>query len=704
MTSRAARDNNIFRLLFMPALAIGLVVGCAPASSGGGGGSVAGQAGGNVSQGGNGPAGNGPAGNGPAGNGPAGNGPAGNGPAGNGPAGNGPAGNGPAGNGPAGNTGSPGGMTSNPGGTTSNPGGTTSNPGGTISSPGGTTSSPGGTTTSSGGTTKVSGGTTSNPGGTTTSPGGTTTSSGGTTSAGGSTGSSAGSTGSTGANPPGWWQTSDWGVTSVNWHGCVLTGVDCKSNCSAGIVAVPNSTTSITPLDFTAATKEGGPYEVTGTVFNDYNSVALLGFDLTDTASGDTQQCSSAKRNPAADGPPAIAMPSGTTGFAINWSAKIAPVTSFRIQIQGVKGATDPTNRWCATITDASGPSFVKYSDFYPSCWYVGVAGQNPGTAYAGQPIDSVVFLVPGTIAAKAPFDFTIVGFAPGTSTAQAPGAVAACGTTTGTVGTTTQLSGQPAIDASMQRAAVTGTDCKKYIINNNNWGNESTTYQSLSYTGNSFTDTVTSGSGGGANVVSFPSIYIGANGQIGGGTFNTWADSGLPKQISTMTSVKTEFKWSGGTSGGNYNATYDVWFAKSQPTAGSYNDGISGLLMVWLYKPGASQPIGNSGNTRTASIAGHTWTVWRGPRNTTATGTDGTGRPVISYVANDSPVKDLNFDLKDFINDAVTNGNADMSAGGGITQAFSSSWWLTDVFAGFEIWNGSDAKGLQDTFTCVVK
>jgi len=42
-----------------------------------------------------------------------------------------------------------------------------------------------------------------------------------------------------------------------------------------------------------------------------------------------------------------------------------------------------------------------------------------------------------------------------------------------------------------------------------------------------------------------------------------------------------------------------------------------------------------------------------------------------------------------------VTNGNADMSAGGGITQAFSSSWWLTDVFAGFEIWNGSDAKGL---------
>jgi hypothetical protein len=686
MTSRAARDNNIFRLLFMPALAIGLVVGCAPASSGGGGGgagqSGGGNGGGSIQNGGD---TGGPAGNGPAGNGPAGNGPAGNGPAGNGPAGNGPAGNGPAGNGPAGNTGSPGGMTSNPAG-----------------NPGGTTTSPGGTTISSGGTTKVSGGTTSNPGGTTSNPGGTTTASGGTTAPGGSTGSSAGSTGSTG-NPAGWWQTSDWGVTSVNWHGCVWTGVDCKSNCSAGIVAVPSSTTSITPLDFTAATKEGGPYEVTGTVFNDYNSVALLGFDLTDTAKGDATQCSNAKRNPAADGPPTIAMPSGATGIAINWSAKIAPVTSFRIQIQGVKGATDPTNRWCATITDASGPSFVKYSDFYPSCWYVGVAGQNPGTAYAGQPIDSVVFLVPGTIAAKAPFDFTIVGFAPGTSAAMAPGPVGACGTTTGTVGSTTQLSGQASIDAATQRAAVTGTDCKKYIINNNNWGNEGTTYQSLSYTGNTFTDTVTSGSGGGANVVSFPSIYIGANGQIGGGTFNTWADSGLPMKISDMKSAKSTFQWSGGNSG-NYNAAYDIWFAKTQPTAGGYNDAVSGFIMIWNFKPGSSQPIGDAGKTRPATIDGKGYHVWRGGRNATATGTDGTGRPVISYVA-DSTNNNFSSDLKLFFDDAVKNAADDMSNGTpAITQAFANSWYLTDVFAGFEIWNGSDAKGLKDTFTCVIQ
>jgi len=113
----------------------------------------------------------------------------------------------------------------------------------------------------------------------------------------------------------------------------------------------------------------------------------------------------------------------------------------------------------------------------------------------------------------------------------------------------------------------------------------------SLATRGNSFTDTVTSGSGGGANVVSFPSIYIGGNGQIGGGTFNTWSDSGLPKQISAMKSVQTSFKWSGGTSGGNYNAAYDVWFAKSPPTAGGYNDAVSGFIMSGSTSQGLPNP-----------------------------------------------------------------------------------------------------------------
>jgi hypothetical protein len=177
-----------------------------------------------------------------------------------------------------------------------------------------------------------------------------------------------------------------------------------------------------------------------------------------------------------------------------------------------------------------------------------------------------------------------------------------------------------------------------------------------------------------------------------------------LPKQISAITSGTTSFTWSGGKSGGNYNASYDIWFAKSSgTTAGSYNDAISGFIMIWLYKPSASQPIGSQSNTRSATIGGQAFTVWRGPRNATATGTDGTGRPVISYVAN-STTQNFSGNLKAFFDDAVANGSADMSAGSGITQAFSNSWYLTDVFAGFEIWNGSDAVGLQGKFLCEIK
>src|SRR5450755_3614391 len=428
-------------------------------------------------------------------------------------------------------------------------------------------------------------------GGTGTGTGGTGTGTGGATGTGGT--SSAG-------DPPGYYKTADWSVTSVDWHGCVWTGIDST---------VAGSTTSVMPQDFTAASKEGGPYEVSGTVYNDYNAVALLGFNLNEATTGSSTQC---KYNAAAAtqaGPPVGTIPSSAIGIAVNWSQKMAPPTSFRIQIQAADGATNPADRWCATITDAQGPSFIPFTSFYPQCWNVGTT-MSPGTAYAKQAIDAVVFLVPGTVAQKAPFDFTIIGFAPGTSKADAPGGAAACGTSMGMVGSSTASDA-----ASFQRAAVTGTDCKTYIVQNNNWGNPTGSSQVVNYSGTSFTVASSTGSGSSAPA-SFPSTYVGANGNVANGTYNTWADTGLPKQISAINSAMTTFGWSGGKSGGQFNATYDVWFSKSDPTslAGMYNDGISGFIMVWLYKPSNFHPIGNS-SIRQATIGGHTWDVWAGPR-----------------------------------------------------------------------------------------
>jgi hypothetical protein len=663
------------RALLAGSLAFALIA-CMPAAntSTSTGGSAKGGSAGN-GNGGNGNGGNGAGGNGSGGNGSGGNGNGGTtakgGSGGNGSGGSGSGGNGSGGNGSGGNGSGGNGNGGNGSGGSGNGGNGNGGAGGSGSGGRGNGGAAGNGSGGGGAAGNGSGGS-------------------------GNGGSSAG--GSSGGNPPGWYSTKDWGVSSVDWHGCVWTGVDCKSSCPAGITAVPGSTTSVTPSDFTAATTEGGPYEVTGSVFNDYNSVALLGFDLNDTPSGVATQCSNSKRDPAADGPPGVVPPTGATGIAVNWSATKLPLT-FRIQIQGAKGATDPTNRWCATITDPNGPSFVPFSAFSTTCW------NTTGTKYNNEPIDAVAFLVPGTTSAVSPFDITVVGFAPGTSAADAPGKAAACGTKSGTVGSPSLLSDTTkATDASTQRVAVSGTDCKTYIINNNNWGQESSTYQALDYVGNSFTVNVSSGSGAGGGVpASFPSIYIGGNGQIGtGGEFNTWTNSGLPKQISAIKSAKSTFQWSGGNSG-NYNAAYDIWFAKSPPTAGGYNDGVSGFIMIWNFKPGSNEPIGGGNTKRNATIDGKAYTVWRGNRNATATGTDGAGRPVISYVANTTN-NNFSSDLKLFFDDAVTNGAADMAAGSGITQAFSSSWYLTDVFAGFEIWSGSDAKGLKDTFTCVIQ
>lgn len=482
---------------------------------------------------------------------------------------------------------------------------------------------------------------------------------------------------------------NDWGVTAADWKGCVWTGVD---------NTVTGSDTSVTPKDFTTGTADGGPYHVTGSVFNDYNAVALLGFNLNEAATGD-KQCVYNKDAAAKDGPPAATVPSSATGIAVSWSLQKAPPTSFRIQIQGVKGATDANSRWCATIKDAGGPSFVKFSDFYTQCWNVGSATGDPGKKYNNEPIDAVVFLVPGTTAQKAPFEFTVSGFAPGTSVADAPkSGSTACGTTAGTIGSATASEA-----ASMQRVKIKGTDCKEYVVQNNNWGNKTGSTQVIDYVGNSLTIKSSTGSSTGQGVpASFPSIYIGANGDLAGGTYDTWSNSGLPKQISAMGSAKSAFKWSGG-GGGDYNASYDIWFSKSSPKAGSYNDAISGFLMIWLYKPGNRSPIGEAGNTRKATIDGKSYTVWRGKRGVQSTGTDDAGRPVISYVA-DTTSNDFSSDLKLFFADAVANAADDMSKGG-TSQAFSNSWYLTDVFAGFEIWTGSAASGLKaDSFTCEVK
>jgi hypothetical protein len=299
-----------------------------------------------------------------------------------------------------------------------------------------------------------------------------------------------------------------------------------------------------------------------------------------------------------------------------------------------------------------------------------------------------VVFLVPGT-PAPTPYEFCVIGFAEGNSAADAPEGSVDLGATKGTIGGGCDDTTTDDLDYQRKRVKVDG---KEYIIQNNNWGSWQSSCQELSFEGNSFTVTKSTGnSPDGQKPASFPSIYVGRNGDTANGTLTTAATDNLPKQISQIQSAQTTFKWSGG-SGGDYNVSYDVWFSNDNPPNGGqeYGDAVSGFIMLWLYDPSSRQPVG-SDTGDDVTLCNISWSVWAGQRGAS----EGlpADRPVISYVAN-STQQSINCNLKDFMLDAV-NGH------GG--YKLQSNWYLTDVFAGFEMWTGT--TGLKvDYFTIDVK
>lgn len=511
----------------------------------------------------------------------------------------------------------------------------------------GTAGTGSGGTSGAGGSTAPAGGSSgANPGGGTGQGG---------TAGGVSQGGTAGS--GSGTAPPGYW-------TSGTWHGCAWTGID----------ALFGSTTTNMPRDFLNH-PAGMPYCVSGSVHPNYVAVALLGFNLAEPAA--SANCAYKPVDLNAVGPPAVQL-TGGTGLAVSFNKMTA--STLRVQIQGPNGASDENDRWCYTITDVSGPIFAPFAQFNTKCW------DGTGTAYNGQPISAVVFTVPGAPAAT-PFSYCVNGFAVGTSAADAPMGGGPTGPLTGTIG------GPGATDLDFQRVKVQKNG-ESYIIQNNNWGNPSGSDQTITFSDNSFTIVSSTGSVTGQGVpASFPSIFIGGNGDTQGGVYSTRSTDNLPRQISQIQRLMTTFRYSGHQEEKGYNAAYDVWFSASQPSA-PYNDAISGFVMLWLYKPPNYHPIGWNDGTPAGSFsgAGRNWNVYVDRRGGSGPNANA---PVVNYVINpvSPPVASMvNFDLKPFMVDAAKYG-------------IPSNWYLTDVFGGFEIWNGSDAAGLKmDEFTAVVE
>jgi hypothetical protein len=423
--------------------------------------------------------------------------------------------------------------------------------------------------------------------------------------------------------------------------------------------------TTISPASFEAR-QPNEPFCLSGSIAPDpaFQGEANIAFTINQAQSSGV---------PGQGAPALTATPTGS-GIAYTFSKSVG--TLLRVQLQPAGGG-DP---WCYEIPEAGGRGFAAYTEFNTACW------DGSGQAYNREPIESVKFQVPGDDRVATPYGFCVNGFADAQDVGEAPTEIPV---------TLTPIRG--ALSGQFDRAKVLGANGESYIVQNNAWGNTSSDgSQVIEYTGNGFQITRQSAGPNGNVPISFPSIFVGGNGYTGSnGSLSTRSDDRMPIRVGSIQSVQTRLRHNGGN--GDYNVTYDVWFANNAPQ-GEYETAQAAFLMVWLYKPGGRNAIGFGGNAPTVSVDGRTWRLYVGDRNEASDGTGGNA-PVISYVNEGPAIADYQFDLNLFIRDAVTRSQAGQLNG----ATFSDNLFLTDIFGGFEIWGGG--SGLRvDEFTATVR
>jgi hypothetical protein len=211
-----------------------------------------------------------------------------------------------------------------------------------------------------------------------------------------------------------------------------------------------------------------------------------------------------------------------------------------------------------------------------------------------------------------------------------------------------------PATLCSSQTAAVAGG---AYTLQNNEWG--SSAPECISSDGGAdFTlasdsiDNATNTAPGG-----YPSLFKGCHWGL------CTSSSGLPLPVSAMTPGTVTTNWTTTQPGtGSYDVAYDIWFNQTPTTTGQPN---GAELMIWLNHHGAVQPFG--AQVGTVSVGGRRYNVWFGNQ----------GWNTISYAMTAPAASVSKLDIDQLVADAVSRGY------------IQKTWYLIDVEAGFELWQG---------------
>jgi hypothetical protein len=140
---------------------------------------------------------------------------------------------------------------------------------------------------------------------------------------------------------------------------------------------------------------------------------------------------------------------------------------------------------------------------------------------------------------------------------------------------------------------------------------------------------------------------------------------SGMPIKVSNIKALNTTWQYHPGYSWKG-DAAYDIWFDPTPRTSDQIDKGAE--IMIWLGTSGVGRPTG-----RTMRIDGTRWayTTWR------ATRPDGRSWNYIRFWRVRPTLSVRKLDLKPFLAYAQH------------VHKLSSTWWLTSVEAGFELWRG---------------